>query len=139
MAEKPDVVNAGEQISPTPSALPLKPDEQFRLINQRLDKVANEIEHAAKPPQFRLADVINLVAIIIGLGLAGLAAFGLNERMSEVSKHQDATEHRLDGTMNAMEQRLGGRLDKLSDQFTAMDERTSRIEGERSVTTAKPK
>ena len=54
MADKPDaVVNAGEQVTNPPTALPLRPDEQFRLVNQRLDNLKDEISRVAKPPQFK--------------------------------------------------------------------------------------
>lgn len=130
MADNAPVANAGEQISVTPSSLPLKPDEQFRLLNQRLDKLAGEIEKISKPPHFRVADVVELVAIIVAIAVASFTALGLSERISEVSKHQSEVEQRLDQAINNSEQRVGQRLDKLSDQFTALDERTSRIEGE---------
>jgi hypothetical protein len=139
MAEKPEVVNAGEQISTPPPALPLKTDEQFRLINQRLDRLAGEVERVSKPPHFRIADVIELVAIVVGLAFTGIAAFQLGDRISELSRHQDQAEQRLDQGMIAMEQRLGSKLDRLSDQFTSMDERTARLEGEKSIATNKPK
>jgi multisubunit Na+/H+ antiporter MnhC subunit len=136
MADKTEVVNAGEQITTAPSALPLKTDEQFRLINQRLDKLVGEFEKIAKPPQFRLADVVGLIAIVIGFAVG---AFGLSERIADVSKHQGDAETRLDGSINAMEQRLGTRLDKLGDQFSSMDERTARLEGEKAIKSEKPR
>jgi hypothetical protein len=137
MADRADIVNAGEQITATPSALPLKPDDQFRLINQRLDILSRDIEKVAKPPHFRVADVVELVAIIAGIAVAIFTGLGLSERISEVSKHQTETEQRLDQSMTASEQRIAGRLDKMSDQFTALDERISRIEGEKVA--AKPR
>ena len=70
---------------------------------------------------------------MIGLVIGGFAALGLTERISDVNTHQADVERRIDASTNAMEQRLGARLDKLSEQFTAMDERTSRLEGEQSV------
>jgi hypothetical protein len=42
-------VNAGEEVINAPSSLPLRPDDQFRLINQRLDTLANELGRVAKP------------------------------------------------------------------------------------------
>jgi hypothetical protein len=138
MAEKSDaVVNAGEQISPTPVPLPLKHEEQFRLINQRLDKLAGEVEKIAKPPTFRIADIVQVLAIVVGLVITGIAAFGLSERISDLGIHQADSERRLDATMNATEVRLGAKVEKLSDQFTSMDERTSRLEGEKAVSPQK--
>jgi hypothetical protein len=131
MGEKPEpIVNAGEQITTPPAALPLKHDDQFRMINQRLDKLANDVDKIAKPPTFRIADVVELLAIVLGLAIT---AFGLSERISDTSTHQAEAERRLDATISATETRLGAKVDKLSDQFTAMDERTSRIEGERAT------
>ena len=134
MADKGDIVNAGEQISTPPSALPLRPDEQFRLINQRLDKLAGEVEKVSKPPTFRIADVIQLVAIVAGFVIAGLTALGLSERISDIDRHQTAMEQRLDDRMSTAEQRIGSRLDRMNDQFTTLDQRTSRIEGARAIT-----
>jgi hypothetical protein len=134
MAEKSEtVVNAGEQISAPPVPLPLKHEEQFRLINQRLDKLNNDIEKIAKPPTFRIADIVQVLAIVVGLVITGIAAFGLTERISDLGIHQADAERRLDATMNATEVRLGAKVEKLSDQFTTMDERTSRLEGEKSA------
>jgi hypothetical protein len=133
MADKAEtVVNAGDQITTPPSALPLKPDEQFRLINQRLDKLAGDFDKIAKPPTFRIADIVQVLAIVVGLVITGIAAFGLSERISDLSVHQADSERRLDATMNATEIRLGAKVEKLSDQFMSMDERTSRLEGEKS-------
>jgi hypothetical protein len=134
MVEKSDaIVNAGEQITAPPAPLPLKQEEQFRLINQRLDKLAGDIDKIAKPPTFRIADIVQVLAIVVGLVITGIAAFGLSERISDLGIHQADSERRLDATMNATEVRLGAKVEKLSDQFTSMDERTSRLEGERSV------
>lgn len=135
MADKADIVNAGEQITATPSALPLKSDEQFRLVNQRLDKLAGEVEKISKPPHFTVANVVELLVIVIGLVVTG---FGLSERISDVSKHQDDVERRLDTSISAAEQRINTRLDKMNDQFTTLDERTSRLEGEKAAVAAKP-
>lgn len=135
MADKAEtVVVAGEQITSPTSALPLKPDEQFRMVNQRLDKLADELGRVAKPAQFRLADVLNLLAIIVGFVVAGFAAFGLNERISDGRIDQAASELRIKDGVSAIEVRLGTKLDKLSDQFSAMSDRTSRLEGAAAAT-----
>jgi hypothetical protein len=134
MAEKAEpIVNAGDQITTPPASLPLKHDEQFRMINHRLDKLAGDVDKIAKPPTFRIADVVQILAIVVGLVITGIAAFGLSERISDLSSHQADAERRIDASMNATETRLGTKVDKLGDQFAAMDERTSRIEGERTV------
>jgi len=136
-SEKVDaVVNAGEQVSVPVSALPLKPDEQFRLVNQRLDNLKDELSRVSKPPQFRLADGVELATIILALIVAWFTAMGLNDRISDVNAHQAETERRLESHMDAMETRLGQKMDKLGDQFTRMDERTSTLEGKLS---SKPK
>jgi hypothetical protein len=138
MGEKPEpIVNAGEQITTPPAALPLKHDDQFRMINQRLDKLADDVDRIAKPPTFRIADVVQILAIVVGLVITGISAFGLTERISDLSSHQGEAERRLDAAMSATETRLGTKVDKLSDQFATMDERTSRIEGERATKSEK--
>jgi hypothetical protein len=141
MAEKTtDIANAGEQITTPPTAISLKPDDQFRMINQRLDTLAGDLSRVAKPPQFRLADVFNLLAIIVGFVVAGIAAFGLGERISDGRTDQAASELRIKDSVGALEVRLGTKLDKLSDQFSAMSDRTSRLEGAASTsTTTRPK
>ncbi|MGO9991137.1 MAG: hypothetical protein ACLPTF_01300 [Steroidobacteraceae bacterium] len=139
MAEKQDIANAGDQIGVPPPALPLKPEDQFRLVNQRLDKLTGELEKVSKPPTFRTADVINLIVIVIGVMVALISAFGLSERISELSKHASDAEGRLGQQLSASEQRVTQRLDKLSEQFTALDERTSRIEGAQSSAPQKTK
>lgn len=133
MAEKAeDVVVAGEQITTPHAALPLKPEEQFRLLNQRLDTLADQVSRVHKPPQFRLADGVELAVILIGLIIAGFTAFGLNDRINDVSTHQSDGERRIEAHMDAMETRMGTKIDKLGDQFTRMDERTSTLEGKMS-------
>jgi hypothetical protein len=139
MADKAEtVVVAGEQVTNPPSALPFKPDEQFRLVNQRLDTLADELSRVAKPAQFRLADVLNLLVIIVGFAVAGIAAFGLSERISDGRTDQAASELRIKDSVNALEIRLGTKLDKLSDQFSSMSDRTSRLEGAAGASTALP-
>jgi hypothetical protein len=83
-------------------------------------------------PTFRLADIIKLVVVVIGLAIALISAFGLNERINDLSAGQAAAESRVSANISATENRLGSRLDKLSDQFTRVDERTSTLEGQRS-------
>jgi hypothetical protein len=51
MANSPETpLNAGDEVVNTPPSLPLKPEDQFRLINQRLDNLSNELGRVAKPP-----------------------------------------------------------------------------------------
>jgi hypothetical protein len=139
MADKAETVAvAGEQVTNPPSALPFKPDEQFRMINQRLETLADQLSRVAKPAQFRLADALNLLAIMIGLVVAGIAAFGLSERISDGRTDQAASELRIKDSVGALEVRLGTKLDKLSDQFSAMSDRTSRLEGAASTNTTPP-
>jgi hypothetical protein len=130
------VVNAGEQITTPPSPLPLKPDEQFRMINQRIDALSADIGKIAKPPPFNLANVVQILAIVLGFVVTVYTALGLSERISDVSTHQADAERRIEATVGASELRLATKLDKLNDQFTSMDERTSRIEGEQSAKAA---
>jgi len=140
MADKAEtVVIAGEQVTTPPSALPLKPEEQFRMVNQRLDQLAGEISRVAKPPQFRLADVVQLLVIVAGMIVAGFTALGLSQRISDGRTDQAASELRIKDSLSAVESRLGTKLDKLSDQFSAMSDRTSRLEGAAAATEKKSK
>jgi hypothetical protein len=133
MAEKLEaVVNTGEEVTNAPSSLPLKSDDQFRLLNQRLDNLRDELSRVAKPPQFRLADVMQLIAIVVGVLIALVGAFSLSERISDVRADQSAAERRLTDNVNAAELRLSSKLEKLSEQFSSMDERISRLEGQKS-------
>jgi hypothetical protein len=65
--------------------------------------------------------------------VATLSALGLNSRIDDLSKAQTAAESRLSTSITATETRLSGRLDKLSDQFTKVDERTATLEGGRGA------
>jgi hypothetical protein len=132
MAEREEIVGTGEQITTTPN-LPLAPEAQFRNVNARLEELAKEIGRVSKPPTFRLADMVQLGVIVLGLAVAMITAFGLNERINDLSAGQTAAEMRLRTDISATENRLGSRLEKLSDQFTKIDERTSTIEGQRSA------
>src|SRR5580704_9346646 len=79
MAEQPEKpVNAGEEVTNPPSSLPLKPEDQFRLINQKLADFSDKLSRVAEPPQFRLADMIQLGVIVIGFIIAIFTAFNLS-------------------------------------------------------------
>ena len=124
-------VNAGEQVTNAPSSLPFKPEDQFRLVNQRLDNLATEIGRISKPAQFRMADLLTVGTVVIGFILAFLTASGLDKRIDNMRVDQAAAERRLSEGNAAMELRLGAKLEKLSDQFSAFAERIARIEGEK--------
>jgi len=131
-------VNAGAEVTNAPSSLILKPEDQFRLINQRLESLTDELSRVAKPPQFRLADVMQLIAIVVGVLIALIGAFSLSERISDVRADEAATERRLTDAISAAELRLGSKLEKLNEQFTSMDERISRMEGQKTAPSVQP-
>jgi hypothetical protein len=106
------------------------------MINQRIDALSADIGKIAKPPPFNLANVVQILAIVLGFVVTVYTALGLSERISDVSTHQADAERRIEATVGASELRLATKLDKLNDQFTSMDERTSRIEGEQSAKAA---
>jgi hypothetical protein len=134
MPEPTDIaMNAGEQPANAPASLPLKTEDQFRLINQRLDILSATITGMAKPPQFRLADALQLGVIVVGLIVAGFTALGVNDRVSDIKADLAGSELRIKDNATGLENRLGIKLDKLSDQFSAMDERTSHLEGQMSA------
>jgi uncharacterized coiled-coil protein SlyX len=133
MAEAaPEPVNAGEQVGAPPTGLGVTSEAQYRMLAARLEEVATEVGKLAKPAAFRVSDMLELGAIAIGIAVALISAFSLNERISELSRQQAAAEQRIDGSVMATEQRVTSRLDKLSDQFTQLDERTSKVEGEKA-------
>jgi|HubBroStandDraft_6_1064221.scaffolds.fasta_scaffold202639_2 hypothetical protein len=130
MAEQPEKpVNAGEEVTNPPSSLPLKPEDQFRLINQKLADFSDKLSRVAEPPQFRLADMIQLGVIVIGFIIAIFTAFNLSERISDVRADQAAMERRIIDNMSAAETRISPKLDKLNDLYIAIIERISRLEG----------
>jgi hypothetical protein len=136
MADESDLpVNSGEQTTDTTPNLRLSQEAQFRVINQRLDALTTQMSQIANPPQFRLADVVGLSVIVIGLVVAGFTAFGLNEQIADIGRNLAEAERRFTTSMSAMELRLQAKLDKLSDQFMLMNERTSRLEGENAAKT----
>ncbi len=132
MGEQDQQVNTGEQVSNTPAGIGLPPEAEFRNINARLDQLADQVSRLSDPPTFRLADMIQLGVIIIGLAIALITAFGLNERISDLSKGQQAAETRITTGVGATEGRLSARLEKLSDQVTNVSQRTANLEGQRS-------
>src|ERR1017187_4822791 len=71
-------VNAGEQITDSPANLPVTQEAQFRVVNQRLDVLSKEFEKLSKPPTFRIADVVSLLVIVIGLAATAFTALGLS-------------------------------------------------------------
>jgi hypothetical protein len=129
MAENNAPVNAGEQITDTPPNLPVSQEAQFRIVNQRLDTLSKDFEKLAKPPTFRIADVVSLLVIVLGLAATGFTALGLSERIRDLNVNIGQAEQRLNSNMSAIELRLQAQLDKLGTQFTSMNERLSRIEG----------
>lgn len=123
MGERADgPVNAGEQVGGPPTGLAVSADAQYRMLAARLEEVASEVGKLAKPPAFRIADMLEIAGIVIGVGVALIAAFGLNERIGDLSRDQAAAELRVTS-----------RLDRLSDQVIQLDERTSRLEGQKGV------
>lgn len=130
MAERAeDPVNAGEQVGAPPTGLGVSAETQYRMLAARLEEVAGELARVAKPPTFRTADMLELAAIAIGVAVALISAFSLNERIDDLNKAQSAAELRLSASIAASEARVTGRLDKLDDQFTRLDERASALEG----------
>ncbi len=92
------------------------------MLAARLEDVAREVKVLAKPATFRIADMLEIAGIVIGVGVAMIAAFGINERISDLSKDQAAAELRITS-----------RLDRLSDQMIQLDERASRLEGQKAA------
>jgi hypothetical protein len=127
-------VNTGEQTSDTTASLPASSETQFRVLSQRLDTLTMQVAQIAQPPQFRIADVVQLLVIVVGIAVAGLTALGFSQRLTDIVGNLGEAERRLTASLSATELRLQSKLDKLSDQFTSMDERTSRLEGEKSIT-----
>jgi hypothetical protein len=127
-AENP--VNAGEQITNSlTSNMPLNQEAQFRILSQRLESLTTQVSLITKPPTLRLAETLQLVMIAIGLLIALIGAFSLSDRIADVRADQAASEIRIKESVGALEVRLSTKLDKLSDQFSSMDERTARLEG----------
>lgn len=122
-------VNAGEQITDASTNLVLSPEAQFRNVNNRLDELTRVVDTIAKPPAFRLVDMLSLLVIIFGLAGGVFTALGLSQRVTDLNVNQGQAEQRITSAMSAMELRLQAKLDKLSDQFISMNERLSRIEG----------
>jgi hypothetical protein len=130
MVERADEpVNAGEQVGAPPTGIGVSPEAQYRMLAARLEEVASEVGKVAKPPTFRMSDMLELGAIAIGIAVALISAFSLNERISDLSQQQTAAEQRINASVTAAEQRVTSRLDKLSDQFTELNERTAKMEG----------
>jgi len=122
MAERSDgPVDAGEQVGAPPTGLGVSPEAQYRMLAARLEELGAEVSKLAKPPTFRVADMLEIAGIVIGVGVALFAAFGLNERIGDLGRDQAAAELRITS-----------RLDRLSDQVTQLDERTSRLEGQKA-------
>jgi hypothetical protein len=130
-------VNTGEQVIDTPANLPVSQEAQFRLVNQRLDDLSKDFEKLAKPPTFRIADVVSLLVIVLGLAAAGFTALGLSDRISDLNANIAHAELRLNSSISATELRLQAQLDKLGAQLTSIDERLSRIEGANNTKPAK--
>jgi len=107
MAEKTDPVEAGEQVRVAASALPSKSDQPFRL-----------------------ADIVNLAAIVVGLIVAIFTSLGLCEHISELDQRINALEQRVESRVEMLSHRLDSVSDRLSDQIRGIDERLSRIEGD---------
>jgi hypothetical protein len=132
MAEHEQTVNAGEQVSNTPSGIGLSPEAQFRNLNARIEALTDQVSRLATPPTFRIADMVQLGIIVIGLIIAMFTALGLSSRIDDVGKTQTAAESRVTAAVTATETRITTRLDKLNDRVTAIGERTANIEGQKA-------
>ena len=129
----PVAVNVGEEVTTTSTDnMRLSPEAQFRNVNQRLNALTEQVGRIASPPAFRVADVVNLLVIAVGVIVAAFTAFGLSERITEIHTSLAEAERRVTAAMSGMDLRLQSKLDKLGDQFMSVDERTSRLEGARS-------
>lgn len=115
-------VNAGEQVGAPPTGLGVSSEAQYRMLAARLEEMAGEVSKLASPPTFRVADMLEIAGIVIGVGVTLIAAFGLNERISDLSREQAAAELRITS-----------RLDHLSEQVIQLDERASRLEGQKAA------
>jgi uncharacterized coiled-coil protein SlyX len=131
-------VNAGEQITDTSTNLALSPEAQFRNVNKRLEELAKAMASVEKPPVFRIADIISLLVIVSGLAAAVFTALGLSQRISDLNINQGQAEQRISAGISATELRVQSKIDKLSDQFTSMNERLSHIEGADAAKASKP-
>ena len=125
-------VNAGKEPINSPSSLPLKAEDQFRMINQRLDILAGELGRVGKPATFSIADILQIAIVLLTLGGAVLGLFNLSDRISDLKTDLLAAERRTTDNMAAAEVRLSSKIDKLSDQLTKVDERASRLEGSKT-------
>jgi hypothetical protein len=132
-------VNAGEQITDTSTNLALSPEAQFRNVNKRIEELSAKIDGLAKPPAFRAADIISLLAIVIGFSAAAFTGLGLAQRISDLNTNQGQAEQRISSGINATELRLQAKIDKLNDQFLSINERLSRMEGADAAKAQKPR
>ena len=130
MADPAQPVNTGEEISNAPpSSLGLDPQAQFRTLSKRVEELTDEISRLEKPKNFRLADILQIGAVVIAVLVAIFTAFGLNNRIDDLVKGQGAAEARISSQITASESRLGSRIDRLDDRLTKVGERTATIEG----------
>jgi uncharacterized protein YdcH (DUF465 family) len=90
----------------------------YRLILNRLNALDDRVKHVSSPPAFRLADALNLIGVLIAVAVFIFSAFSLADR---ISKTDDRITH--------VEDKLGVKIDAVSDKLTTMDERMSRMEG----------
>jgi hypothetical protein len=111
--------DVGELASDPPVNIGTSDVDHLRMINRSLATLNENISKLARPPPFRLADVLALFGAIVVLAIAALGAWGLSDRINHVDDHVDR-----------VEDKISAKLDKLSDQITRMDERTSAIEGQ---------
>lgn len=131
MAKPENPINAADANTNSPPGIGLSPDAQFRTLSARLEEVASEVSKLAKPKEFRLADLMSLAMIIIGLAVAFFTAMGLKDRIDDLVKAEMGSETRITGQVTASEARVNAKLDRMDDRFTRLDERTATLEGAR--------
>ena len=118
--------NAGDQASNTPEFIQPQ-DGGLASVNRRLAVLTDAVGRISKPPLMSTGDLIALISALLVLAAAVVGAFAFSDRINNVNEHIDR-----------LEDRMGGRIDRLSDQVMKLNERAAALEGRLSVTPASP-
>jgi hypothetical protein len=124
MANQRQTSGSGDDV---PTNAPVEhPGANPRQIIKQLTELNQKLDHLAKPPAFRVADGVQLLAILIGLAAALFTASGISARLDDLRARQSDAERRLDTRMGDVERRLDGRLDRIEGKLDEMSRSASK-------------
>ena len=75
---------------------------EYRLIVRQIQDLNTKFDNLAKPPGFRVADVVTLAGSIIALAVFIVTAFALSDRINQAELRVTKTQERIADDLSAV-------------------------------------